>query len=234
MRARRTREWLRMAVGCMWLCMAAVSTFAQGTSYYEDTQYDPYQRRLYFVGRDRPHTTIRSYKTDELRKYFDPDSVLYDGIRQVHTRAKIVNDFFNGDFLCWRSGDSAVRVAINPMFDLTVGQDDNGNSKERTYVNSRGFTVDGNLGKNFWFYMDFSENQASYADYYNNLTDSLKVVPGQSNYRHETGDYDFQVANGYICFNAGRWIDFQIGKTKTFIGDGVFVGSVMSPVKMAG
>ena len=164
------------ALCAMLMVVLCQMVHAQGTSYYEDTQFDPFQRKLYFVGRQRPHTTIRSYDLDELRQFYNLDSLIYSGMEgswKMNTRFKVFNDFFNDDFL------------------------------------SRGFYINGNLGRNFWFYCDFSENQAVYADYYNNLTDSLKVVPGQSNYKKANRyaeDYDFQVANGYISFNIGKSI----------------------------
>ena len=204
--------------------MSVGTASAQGSSYYEDVQYDPYQRRLYFVGEERPHTSLKSYKMDELREYFDPDSVLYEGIgRLVNTRARIVNDFCKGDFLHWTSKDSAVRVAINPMMDFEVGSDKNQTRSRTTWTNSRGFYLDGNLGKNFWFYLDFTENQAIMSDYMMNVLDSLRTMPCTAHVRHINGmgkEFDYMTSTGYICFNAGEWIDFQVGKTHTFVGDG--------------
>lgn len=197
---------------------------AQGTSYYEDPRFDPFQRQLYFVGKDRPHTATRSYDMDDLRHVMNTDSVIYSGIRKkVNTRWRYVNQFFNQDFLEWRSADSAVRVAINPMCDFEVGQDKNQSRDVTTYTNSRGFYIDGNLGKNLWFYCDFTENQARYADYYNHLTDSLKNIPGLGRFRRDnvvSADYDFQTATGYLGFRVGKYVDFLVGKTKTFYGDG--------------
>ncbi|MGN0028779.1 MAG: hypothetical protein ACI35Q_03485 [Marinilabiliaceae bacterium] len=197
---------------------------AQGTSYYEDPHFDPFQRLLYFVGKDRPHTAARAYGMDELRRFFDPDSVTYSGVRRlVNTRFKYVNSFFNSDFLEWRSADSAVRVAINPMCDFEVGQDKYEKDDKRTWTNSRGFYIDGNLGKNLWFYCDFTENQAQYAHYYANLTDSLNNIPGLSRPRKDktiTSGVDFQTATGYLAFRVGPYVDFLVGKTKTFYGDG--------------
>lgn len=202
---------------------ACANTFAQGASYYEDTSFDPFQRKLYFVGKDRPHTAFRAYKLDELNNFFNTDSLIYSNVKsQVNTRAWLINDFFNDDFLHWRSSDDKdLYLAINPMFDVEVGVDSYEKEKKTTWINSRGFYINGNLGKNFWFYCDFSENQADYANYYNHLVDSLKTVPGLSNYKKETGgDIDFQTATGYVAFNVGPWVDFLVGKTKTFIGDG--------------
>ncbi len=216
------RRTIFAAICCSLTPQAA--SLAQGTSYYEDTQYDPFQRKTYFVGKDRPHTSTRSYNMEDMREFFDPDSVIYSGINHyVNTRCKYFNSFFNDDFLAWRSKDSAVYVAINPMCDFEVGMDKNQKNDKKTWTNSRGLYLNGNLGRKFWFYCDFTENQATYADYYNNLSDSLKSVPGLSLWRKDkavsTG-YDFSTASGYIAFRVGKYVDFLFGKTKTFYGDG--------------
>lgn len=219
---KQTSKIWRSAICSIVLLIGSIGAMAQGTSYYENTQFDPYQRKLYFVGRERPHTTLRSYDMDELREFFDTDSLLYSNIgRLVDTRWKLVNNFFNDDFLSWRKEEKSVYIAINPLFDFSVGMDKNHKGDEKTWVNTRGFYVNGNLGRNFWFYCDFTENQAHYADYYNRLSDSLNIVPGFARYKKENKrDFDFQTASGYIAFNIGEFVDFQIGQTKTFIGDG--------------
>ena len=198
---------------------------AQGTSYYEDPQYDLFQRELYKIkpSRMRAHTTVRHYKMDDLRAQFDPDSVLYAGVgRLMHTRIRTINNFFNDDLFAWRDTTRGIYVALNPLCDLEIGQDNTGSNKERTWTNSRGFYFNGNIGKKFWFYADFTENQAIYPEYYNNLLDSLGVVPGLSGFSHPYKDekYDFNTADGYIGFAVTDWCDFLIGKTKTFVGDG--------------
>ncbi len=203
------------------LCaIAPLLASAQGTSYYDDPTYDRFQRQLYFVGKNRPITGVRQYKMDELRQVFNPDSVLYDGINtRVSTRLKIFNNIFNDNFLTFRSQDSTVEVHVNPLFNFEVGKDFNQDDTHGTYINSRGLYLDGHLGKNFWFYVDFIEEQSDFARYYNHLTDSLGVVPGLSRSRNNSY-YDYEISNGYIAFNVGEYVDIQIGKYKTFLGDG--------------
>ncbi len=207
------------AILLVWISLLASG---QGTSYYEDLGYDPIGRKLYFVGKDRPHTGLRGYLLDDVGEYFDVDSLLYCHIGGlVHSRAKLVNDFFNDDFVHFGDKGGKCYVAFNPLFDMEVGFDKSGDGSERTWVNSRGIMVNGNIGKRFWFYADLSENQAYFASYYNNLIDSLRVVPGMSNYKMiNKTTYDYETATGYIAFRLGEHLDFQIGKTKTFVGDG--------------
>ena len=197
------------------LCGVCLTASAQGYSYYENSQFDFFQRQMYRPGIKSLHSSLRSYSLDELRQVFDTDSALYDGISVPDKKMNIFRRFLHGNLLEWSDDDKA--VAINPFCDFQMGKDGNLN----TYTNSRGFMVDGHLGKNFWFYMDFSEVQARYPYYYKEYIKDRQTVPGLANTKWtDSGDSDYEVANGYVAFRAFRWLDFCIGKGKTFIGDG--------------
>ncbi len=211
--------------------MGCATAIAQGYSYYENSQFDPYQRKTYVIGNKTLHSSLRQYKLDELRQLYNLDSLIYAGIHrpEVYTNPheaydgkpvskNIFKNLIHDDFLAWKY--DGIYVAVNPFFDFQIGKEKGGD--HITYVNSRGFYLNGNLGKNFWFYMDFTENQARYPEYYETTTQHFGTVPGQANYKKEAGNdyYDFQTATGYIGFNIGKYCDFQIGKGKTFIGDG--------------
>lgn len=209
--------------------LSSVVATAQGYSYYENSQFDPFQRQTYVIGNKSLHSSIRQYKLDELRELYDLDSLIYAGIRRPETYTNpheaydgkpvsknIFKNLIHDDFLAWKYKD--IYIAINPFFDFQVGKEKG--SDYTTYTNSRGFYINGNLGKNFWFYMDFNENQARFPQYYENITKNYVTVPGESNYKKESDYFDYQTATGYIGFNIGKYIDFQIGKGKTFIGDG--------------
>ncbi len=215
----------------IWLVFSCAIASAQGYSYYENSQFDPFQRQTYIIGNKSLHSSIRQYKLDELRQLYDLDSLIYDGIKQpeIYTNPhqaadgkpvckNIFKNLIHDDFLAWKYND--IYVAINPFFDFQIGKE-NG-SDYTSYINSRGFYINGNLGKNFWFYMDFNENQARFPAYYEEIARDFGTVPGESNYRKEAKNnyFDYQTATGYIGFNIGKYIDFQIGKGKTFIGDG--------------
>ena len=209
--------------------LSSVVATAQGYSYYENSQFDPFQRQTYVIGNKSLHSSIRQYKLDELRELYDLDSLIYAGIHRPETYTNpheaydgkpvsknIFKNLIHDDFLAWKYKD--IYIAINPFIDFQVGKEKG--SDYTTYTNSRGFYINGNLGKNFWFYMDFNENQARFPQYYENITKNYVTVPGESNYKKESDYFDYQTATGYIGFNIGKYIDFQIGKGKTFIGDG--------------
>lgn len=211
------RAKIRHILICFTLLFTAVNTSAQGYSFYENNQFDRLQRQMYRVGDNYLHSSLRQYSYDEMGEVFNIDSVIYDGIVVPEKKMNIWRRFLHDDLLIVRSKKENIYVAVNPMFDLELGKDGDNN----TYTNSRGFYVYGNLGKSLWFYMDFTENQATYPEYYMNHIKERRAIPGQGNYKQEQGwDPDFQTATGYLAFRPYKWVDIQIGKTKNFIGDG--------------
>lgn len=220
---------LRVFISVFLISLFSIVVEAQGYSFYENSQFDPFQRETYVVGTNKLHSSLRMYKLDELREFYDLDSLIYAGIYRPDVylnpheatdgkpiSRNVFRNFIHDDFLAWKYQDSY--VAINPYCNFQIGKE-NG-SDHTSYINSRGFYVNGNLGKNFWFYMDFTENQSRYPDYYEEIANGFVTVPGESNYKKESDYYDYEVANGYIGFNIGKHVDFQIGKGKVFIGDG--------------
>lgn len=197
---------------------------AQGYSIYEDTQFDMLQRQMYRVGEKRLHPSLRSYSLDELNSVFSVDSVLYAGFCKPEKSDRrfrnLCRDLLWDDFVSLDG--KHFHVNINPMFDLSIGKADD----KKSYLNSRGFYINGNFGKNFWFYMDFSENQLVTTDYesdsYNSSADKQTgpQVLGKTNAKILGNAYDYEVADGYIGWRIGSVLDFQLGKSKVFIGDG--------------
>lgn len=111
-------------------------------------------------------------------------------------------------------------VAVNPVLQLAVGSKSGGD--EVTFFNARGATIRGMIGKKIGFSAYMTENQERGPDYFKGLTDSLRAVPGvgfYKNFKLNKG-YDYFDARGSITFNAAKFIDFQLGYDKNFIGNG--------------
>ena len=69
------------------------------------------------------------------------------------------------------------------LFDFGFGQETvdqiSANREENSlFQNTRGFVVQGQIGKRVFFYTDFRENQGRYAGYINRFVDSTQVFPG--------------------------------------------------------
>lgn len=103
--------------------------------------------------------------------------------------------------------------------DFTIGHSqDNGN----TWLNSRGAMAGGKLGKNFTFRAEFYENQGKFPYYVDQFGRGTQIVPGQGMWKdYNSGKaFDFAYSSALLDYKAGKYLDFQLGYDKNFIGDG--------------
>ena len=110
-------------------------------------------------------------------------------------------------------------LAVNPVFQYMAGV-------ERGYnklldLNSRGVTARGIIGKKIGFSTYFTENQERTPQFYQQIVNQLRAVPGVGFYKpFKVSGYDYFDARGYITVRAGNAIDVQFGYDKNFIGNG--------------
>lgn len=114
-------------------------------------------------------------------------------------------------------------LAVNPMIQFSYSFEKGNN--ERVFYNSRGISARGLIAKKVGFSTWLTDNQeraplfvsSNNLDiFFNNQT-----VQGVGfNKEFKTTGRDFFDARGYITFNAAKFIDFQFGHDKNFIGNG--------------
>lgn len=97
-------------------------------------------------------------------------------------------------------------------------------STKKTYWhNTRGFQIYGTLGENLAFYTDFFENQTYYPEYIDQKVNTTLVAPGQGVWKSFGKDKkgkDYNYATGYLSFSPNTMLNFQLGRSKHFIGSG--------------
>ena len=120
-------------------------------------------------------------------------------------------------------------ITADFLLDVQFGKD-NSNVKY-TYNNSRILQVNGGLGKNFAFSSTIYESQGRFANYINQFIAnrasntrprfSEGLVPGRGKAKgFKTDAFDYPVAEGYLSFTPSKYLQFQFGNGKNFIGDG--------------
>lgn len=116
---------------------------------------------------------------------------------------------------------------VNPVLNVHVGSDSR-TPDQTPYINTRGYVVQGRIGKNVAFYSDFYENQARFPAYINewvrdNRYGGRSVLPGQGAFKGISGQAngrDFAYASGAVSLQANPFFNVQLGYGKHFIGDG--------------
>lgn len=200
-----------------------IGSFAYGQTYSHHNQqnFDPIVRAVYQPGVNF-HTSIRPYRLDQVQAYYSTDSLIQRDIRKPSKKLNILQRFIHDDFLRWDSRSEAgskMSIRVNPLFNFQLGKEVD--SGKKTWINTRGAMIEGELGNNLSFYVDIYENQGVYAGYMNDFIYKRNVLPGQGRVKREHLDErDYSQSTGYLSYNAGEWINLQAGYGKNFIGDG--------------
>lgn len=131
-------------------------------------------------------------------------------------KKKWLQRLFDTDLATLKGDD--YKVTINPVGDFSGGKSTQNGT---LYQNSRGYLIQGQLGKNIAFGTDFFENQGRMAGWVTDYYQSRAVIPAigaTKGFKNNSFDYGF--ANGYIGAKAGNHTTLYFGATKNFIGEG--------------
>ena len=111
------------------------------------------------------------------------------------------------------------KVTASPIIHFSKGKESE--NETNTFTNTRGFVIEGDIGKSVSFYSTLAENQAIFPNYLDAKIRKTKVVPGQGYARDfkETG-FDYAMASGYVGIKPAKHFVVQFGHGKHFIGDG--------------
>ena len=182
--------------------------------------YDLFDSEMNRVGTNA-HTAAKPFQYSEVKPYFS----LKDRNEKLKKNATswVGRKFWDEHLVRVQSKD--YWFVIDPIFDLQVGKDSEADFSS-TYNNTRGFTVQGGLGKRLNFYTSVFESQGRFAEYYNNYALSIRgreaaVIPGRGISKLFKDDgFDYPVAEAYLSYSPIDILNVQFGHGKNFIGDG--------------
>ena len=173
------------------------------------------------------HSTLKPYVELKVKKL---DSIFYverknDSLLLNERTNKKLWAKIKYDNLFVIKGDG-FRFNIDPVFDFQGGAYFKA-LNHKYFNNTRGFLISGNIGKNFTFYTSYTENQTTFLSYVSNKISTLKIdnsyfiVPGEGLAKpFKTNSFDYANSAGRISYNAFKFLNFQFGNGKHFIGDG--------------
>tara|TARA_B100000242_G_scaffold292860_1_gene269306 strand:- start:1401 stop:3029 length:1629 start_codon:yes stop_codon:yes gene_type:complete len=147
---------------------------------------------------------------------FNIDSFLLSN-DNYSNKNKYLNKLFS-NHLFVLSGDD-YNVSVSPIVSFSKGIETEENKS--TFVNTRGYFVQGMLGKKISFSTSFCENQAIFPNYLHSYIKSNNVVPGQGYARDFKGTgFDYAMSSGHVSYKPNKMFLLQFGHGKHFIGDG--------------
>ncbi len=110
-------------------------------------------------------------------------------------------------------------LAVNPV--LQIQQAVEPGYDNSIFLNTRGITARGLIANKVGFSTFLTENQERGPQFFQSRVNQFRAVPGVGFYKpFKQNGFDYFDARGYITFNAAKYIDFQFGYDKNFIGNG--------------
>lgn len=109
--------------------------------------------------------------------------------------------------------------SLDPIVNFQFGYEANEPSR---YTNTRGYHLQGRIGKKISFYSIFLENQARMPDYIMRYGETRRVIPGQGSLVRDfgTGGYDYGFFAGEVSYETNKHFTFTLGQGRNFFGEG--------------
>ena len=187
---------------------------AQHSNLLLGNSYSSNFNQLIYAEESDLHTSFKPIIKSDLN--FDVDSIL-----ELQDKSDYSNWYlrkiFSEHLIILKGKDYF--VSASPIINLTSGKEFI--QEVNTFTNTRGFVIEGDLGKKISFFSSFAENQSIFPDYLDAQIRKNLVVPGQgyARYFKETG-FDYAMSSGYVSYRPSKMFAVQFGHGKHFIGDG--------------
>ncbi len=168
------------------------------------------------------HSVFKPHSISRMLQFNISDSLEYKNSRDNKLNDRFKNKWIykkirTEDFIHLHSNH--LDLKINPLFNFEWKRDKNFN--EKYFINARGIEFKGDIGSRLSFYSVFYENQAGFEPYISTYIYNTLVVPGQGAAKFlDNKQFDFSRAEAYLSFSPNKYLSFQFGHSKHFIGDG--------------
>ena len=129
------------------------------------------------------------------------------------------NTFYKDKANFYEVNEKDFFLAVNPAIQQTQSYETS--NKARVFLNSKGLTLRGMIGQKLGFSAYLTDNQERGPTWFQQRAEQFDAVPGAGYYKHfGTTGFDYFDNRASIYFNAWKYIDFQFGYDKNFIGNG--------------
>ena len=187
---------------------------AQHTNLILGNSFSAKFNKIIYDDESNYHTSFRPIIKSDLN--IDIDSIIESQVKTEYSNWYL-RKIFSEHLIILKGKDYS--VTASPIINLSKGKEVK--ETKNTFTNTRGFIIEGDLGKKISFFSYFAENQSVFPNYLDEFIRKNKVVPGQGYARSfkETG-FDYAMSSGYVSYRANKIFALQFGHGKHFIGDG--------------
>jgi hypothetical protein len=181
----------------------------------------------YAMHKNNKHTGSKPYLYKDVSQFINLDSLKNKFLKPAK-QTWVGKKVWNEHLLAIQEKDYWFNLDV--LFDVQLGKD-NSNDVSFTYNNSRILQINGGLGDKFSYSATIYESQARFAGFVNEFISNRSlvtrpafsegIVPGRGKAKGFKEDaFDYPVAEGYVSFTPNKFLQFQFGHGKNFIGDG--------------
>ena len=196
------------------LTILSFTGYSQHTNLLLGRNYSSDINKVLYTKDPDIHTSFKPILNSNLS--FASDSVIGSNYQSTYKNWYLRKTF--SEHLIVLEGDD-YKVIASPIINLSKGKELI--DSKSTFTNSRGYLIEGDLGKKISFATSFVENQAIFPNYLDESIRKNNVVPGQGYARDfkKTG-FDYAMSSGYVTYRPNNMFAVQFGHGKNFIGDG--------------
>ena len=196
------------------LTILSFAGYSQHTNLLLGRNYSSDINKVLYTKDPDIHTSFKPILNSNLS--FASDSVIGSNYQSTYKKWYL-RKTFSEHFIVLEGDD--YKVIASPIINLSKGKELI--DSKSTFTNSRGYLIEGDLGKKISFATSFVENQAIFPNYLDESIRKNNVVPGQGYARDfkETG-FDYAMSSGYVTYRPNNMFALQFGHGKNFIGDG--------------
>lgn len=192
------------------LFIFAQQLFAQHTNYPLSKSFMQMQYNNFIL--DNTHTAFKPIISSFLIKKPTEDHTIDIDLLEKWYLRKLFNEHF------FVVENEEYNFIVSPIVNFAIGREFQ--EDKSTFTNTRGFLVQGDIGKRLSFESSFLENQSSFPNYLNDFINQNNVVPGQGFKRDFKDGFDYAMASGYVSLRLSKFFYLQFGHGKHFIGEG--------------
>ena len=163
-------------------------------------------------------SSMKPYRMDEMDSLPDLDQSLYPRVAISGPKASFAfRKIYNEHLISYTTKD--LNLSADPVFNFGLGNDFK--ESKSSWINSRGLTLTGLLGKTLAFNTELYENQAVFASWPGSFISETGIVPGQGSAKpfKEKG-VDYFYSSGYLSYSPSKYVNMTLGYGKNFIGEG--------------
>lgn len=139
--------------------------------------------------------------------------------KALRSRRSLWNTFFQNPAQMVQVDQPDFFLSVNPVLQLKYGRESG--FDDPIMLNSRGLVARGLVARRVGFYTYLTENQERGPEVWRDWVVRNRSVPGAGLYKRFKGTgYDYFDARGGVTFSAAKFIDFQFGYDRQFLGNG--------------